>query len=341
MTASSHIDPESLRQCWFLAGPTAVGKTAVSLLLAENLRAEIVAMDSMTLYRGMDIGTAKATPEEQARVPHHLLDLLDPWEEFSVARFLDAAGNAVRDILNRGKTPLFVGGTGLYLRSLLRGVFDGPSADPEIRHKLETVLQEQGGEELHRRLSRLDPVTADRLHPNDHRRLIRALEVIELTGQPISSQQQQPVLSADQRPPHVYWLSPPRDWLHERINRRVDQMFEQGLVDEVVRLRAHPQGFSHTSRQALGYKEILDVLEADQDLVPAPNLESARDLIKTRTRQFAKRQCTWFRNLEECHAIEINGSETAEEIADRIYRLGGGGNQPQFRLTGRESEQGR
>lgn len=318
MTVHCSIDPETLRQCWFLAGPTASGKTAVSLLLAEKLGAEILALDSMTLYRGMDIGTAKATHQEQARVPHHLLDLLDPWEEFSVARYLDAAGTAIREILSRGKTPLFVGGTGLYLRSLLRGVFEGPSANPEIREKLEAVLQEQGGEELHRRLSHLDPITADRLHPNDHRRLIRALEVIELTGQSISSQQQQPVLSADQRPSHVYWLSPPRDWLHDRINQRVDQMFDQGLVAEVQRLRTHPQGFSPTARQALGYKEILDAFEANQNLAALQNLDTVRDLIKTRTRQFAKRQCTWFRNLEECHAIEINGNESPDEIANKI-----------------------
>jgi tRNA dimethylallyltransferase len=310
------IDPDWLRRAWFLAGPTASGKSAVALELADRIGFEIVALDSMTLYRGMDIGTAKPTAAEQARVPHHLFDLLAPHEEFSVVDYLAAAEAAMGDIVQRGRVPLFVGGTGLYLRSLLRGVFDGPAADPKFRQACAAVVEHSGPEDLHRRLTAVDPVTAARLSPNDVRRVIRALEVFELTGRPLSAQQQNPPLPIDQRPSHVYWLEPPRAWLHERINRRVEQMFAAGLIDEIRELLARPQPLSHTARQALGYKEVIDWLERGDGDERALIAE-----IQTRTRQFAKRQHTWFRNLEECTALPITGNETPAEIAERLVTL--------------------
>ncbi|QDT63153.1 tRNA (adenosine(37)-N6)-dimethylallyltransferase MiaA [Calycomorphotria hydatis] len=300
------IESEILKQCWFLTGPTASGKTAVSLNWAERLEAEIVVMDSMTLYRGMDIGTAKATAEEQARVPHHLVDILDPHEEFTVAEYVTKADAVCREIINRGKVPMFVGGTGLYLRSLLRGVFEGPPADWELRKRLEREAETEGTQYLHQKLRNLDPETAERLHPNDQRRVIRALEVIEQTGQPLSAQQQQNPLPADDRPQHVYWLSPDREWLYERINRRVDLMIDEGLVDEVRGLLNAPQGLSRTARQALGYKEIIEHIEEG---VP---LTDAIETLKTRTRQFAKRQLTWFRGLEELKELKL--SEAGEVV---------------------------
>lgn len=306
------IPPNILKQCRVLAGPTACGKTSTSLLLAERLNAEIIALDSMSLYRCMDIGTAKATTAEQARVRHHLIDIINPDEEFSLAQYVEAASAACEDILQRGRVPLFVGGTGLYLRGILRGVFEGPAADWDFRKRLVAEAEQNEPTWLHDELAKVDPETARQRHPNDHRRLIRALEVFHVAGQPMSEMQQQEPLPAGQRPQHVYWLSPPREWLYERINRRVDMMIAAGLVEEVQNLLAsdHPPG--RTARQALGYAEVIGHLEG------SGTLEGAIETIKTRTRQFAKRQHTWFRNLVECQAIEMTGDESAANLVDKL-----------------------
>jgi tRNA dimethylallyltransferase len=313
-----HLTPEILRRCWFLAGPTAAGKTAVGIELAKRIDAEIVCLDSMTLYRGMDIGTAKATAAERAAAPHHLLDVIDPHEEFSVAEYLASAKTVCEEILARGRTPLFVGGTGLYLRSILRGVFQGPPADWDLRRRLELEVQEHGEARLHDRLRQIDPPTANRLHPRDVRRAIRAIEVFELTGQPLSEQQQQGPLPPDQRPRHVFWLSPPREWLYQRIDRRVEAMFDDGLLAEVRQLQRRIPPLGRTARQALGYKETLDWLEiVSETNLQRPPMEIVTE-IQTRTRQFAKRQGTWFRNLDECRAVEIDGTEFPVDLARKI-----------------------
>ena len=320
--------PDLLRRCWFLAGPTACGKTAVSLALAERLNAEIVALDSMTVYRGMDIGTAKATLAEQARVPHHLLDIVEPHDDFSLAEYLIAADTCCREIIGRGRTPLFVGGTGLYLRGVLRGVFEGPAADWSLRRELETRAITDGAESLHRELAQCDSVTAARLHPNDIRRVIRAIEVYRLTGRPLSEQHDNPARPLSERTPHVYWLSPHRDWLHTRINTRVEQMFAEGLLAEVGRLLLLPRPLSQSAQQALGYKETIDWLAtlpnrvpASQNIEPPASLSPPRsliELIQTRTRQFAKRQHTWFRNLAECVPIEVTDGDSIETLTNQI-----------------------
>jgi tRNA dimethylallyltransferase len=313
-----------LTQCWFLCGPTACGKSALSLSLAERLDAEIVSLDSMSLYRGMDIGTAKPSLAERSRVPHHLIDVLEPHEEYSLAQYLTAAESACRQIVARGHRPLFVGGTGLYLKGVLRGVFEGPAADWTLRRELDEQLQRDGHVALHRELQAIDPESAARLHPNDARRVIRAIEVFRLTGQPLSELHTQGPRPPGERTPHVYWLSPPREWLYQRINDRVAQMFAQGLLDEVRTLMLSPRALSQTARQALGYKEVIDWFEAANDLSgssQSSEVESTAglmDLIQTRTRQFAKRQHTWFRNLEECIPIPILGQESAVELADQI-----------------------
>ncbi len=313
--------PDLLRCCWFLAGPTACGKSDVALELAKHLRTErgitieIVSMDSMTLYRRMNIGTAKPAAEECGRVPHHLFDILEPSQEFSVAEYLFAAEQICREIVARNGTPLFVGGTGLYLRSLLRGVFDGPPANDELRQRLEAEAGREGIEALHGRLQRLDPTTAARLHPNDLRRVVRALEVIELTGQPMSEQHREEPLSPEQQPQNVVWLSPPRDWLYGRINARVEIMLASGWLDEVRSLLAEPQPLSQTAQQALGYRELIEHLRGEQSLAETITL------IQTRTRQFAKRQHTWFRHLEECRPRSINGHESSAQIAASIAGL--------------------
>lgn len=321
---SQSIPIEILRQCIFLAGPTASGKTDVSLLLAERLgNLEIVSLDSMTLYRGMDVGTAKPSRRQRDAVPHHLIDIIDPEAEFSVAEYLTAARSACEEITARGHRPLFVGGTGLYLRSVLRGVFEGPPADWSIRDRLEQQAKDAASRGDHywlmRQLEKVDSESALRLHPNDQRRLIRAIEVYELTGQPLSKQQNQPALPVDQRPPHVYWLDPSRDWLHDRINRRVEQMLDVGLIEEVRFLMGRPQGMSHTARQGLGYKEVIDALGDDASAeLSAQQLAEAQELIQTRTRQFAKRQTTWFRNLEECSPITLKGDESPADITELV-----------------------
>lgn len=304
-----------LQNCWFLAGPTASGKSELALELACRLNAEIVALDSMSLYRDMNIGTAKSSREMQAAVPHHLIDIIDPHEEFSLAQFVTTAATACGDIRSRGKTPLFVGGTGLYLRGILRGVFEGPPADWDYRRRLELEATREDPGFLHRQLQDVDAPTATRLHPNDARRIIRALEVRHLTGQPLSSQQREGPLPPEVRPPHVFWISPPRDWLHARINARVDWMMRAGLVEEVQMLLQRALPLSRTARQALGYKEVIDCLESNGDF------EECADLIQRRTRQFAKRQCTWFRNLEECAAVEIKGSESVAALSEHIMGL--------------------
>ncbi len=310
-----HLSSVILKRCWFLAGPTAVGKSEVAVELARRIGAEIVSLDSMSLYRGMDIGTAKPSPRLRELVPHHLIDVIEPHEEFSVAQYVNAAGRAAKEIVARRRTPLFAGGTGLYLRSLLRGVFEGPPADPDLRSELEAQAALATPEDLHQRLQAVDPLAADRIHPNDVRRIVRALEVYHRTGQPFSALQRQVPLPLEMRPENVFWLSPPRLWLYERINRRVEQMFEEGLLNEVARHLAGPNPLSRTARQALGYQEAIDHLEGRLSL--AETIER----IQTRTRQFAKRQHTWFRHLEECRAVEITGDETPAELADRLSRL--------------------
>jgi tRNA dimethylallyltransferase len=306
------LDSTLLRKCWFLAGPTACGKTAAALILAQRINAEIVALDSMSLYRGMDIGTAKPTADEQAAVPHHLIDILDPWEDYSVAEYLRAAESACREIVDCGRTPLFVGGTGLYLRALLRGVFEGPPADWAFRTQLNADLEREGMNALHARLRVVDPDSAVRLHPHDARRVIRALEVHHLTGRPASELQQQIPLPPELRPRHVYWLEPPRAWLHDRIDQRVRQMITAGFVEEVRRLMAGPRPPGRTAGRALGYAQIID------HLAGRCSLDAAVAEIQTATRQFAKRQHTWFRNLVECRAIPIAGNESSEESASLI-----------------------
>jgi tRNA dimethylallyltransferase len=311
------IPNDILKCCWFLAGPTACGKSEAAIVLAERIDAEILSMDSMSLYRGMDLGTAKPSVAQRAMIPHHLLDLCEPHETFSVAQYLAAAHVVARDVVSRGRVPLFVGGTGLYLRALLRGVFDGPQIPPELRKELEADVESFSTEQLHERLATVDPRAARRIHAHDGRRILRALEVFLATGRPLSEQQRQNVLSPQDRPQNVYWLSPPRPWLYERIDRRVERMFADGLVDEVSGLLAKPLGLSHTARQALGYKEAIAHLEQG---VP---LTETIALIQTRTRQFAKRQHTWFRHLEECRPVEMTGAETASQLAELILKAAG------------------
>jgi tRNA dimethylallyltransferase len=309
------MNPDIFRNALILTGPTGCGKTALGVELAERLGAEIVSMDSMALYGGMDIGTAKPGAEERRRVPHHLVDVLHPWESASVAWWLKEAARCLEQIERGGKRVLFVGGTALYLKAMLRGLFDGPPADAELRRRLSQEADRAGCQVLHQRLAAVDPAAAARLHSNDRRRIIRALEVWELTGRPISAWQTQwgarsaeraarsgfmdgrSALSALRSAPRCLWLDLPRDELYARINARVDRMLAAGLVEEVRGLRELPQPLSREATQALGYKEIFAYLDDRLSLAEAVTQ------IKTRSRHFAKRQCTWFRQLPECRPV--------------------------------------
>ena len=299
----------------YLTGPTASGKTAVGVELARRLNAEVVALDSMTLYRGMDIGTAKPTQAERRGVPHHLIDVLDPWESASVAQYLAWASEAVGRIEAAGKRVLFVGGTALYLKALLRGLFEGPGADPELRARLEDEAEQVGEAALHARLARADPASAARLHPNDRRRVVRALEVAEATGRPLSAFQNE----HDRPAPAgvaVFALDRPRDELRARIDRRVARMFDDGLVDEVRGLLAGPRPLGPVAAQGVGYAEVIGLLAGRASLAETVGL------VQARTRQFAKRQGTWFRGLAEVRPWPLSGDEgpgeTAAKIAERI-----------------------
>jgi tRNA dimethylallyltransferase len=295
----------------YLTGPTASGKTTVGVALARLLSAEVLALDSMTLYRGMDIATAKPTLAERGGVDHHLIDVIDPWEPASVAAYRQWAAAAALAVERRGKTVLFVGGTPLYLKALLRGLFQGPGADLELRRRLEQEAETRGVPAFHQRLAAIDPKTAARLHPSDRRRLVRALEVIELTGQPLSALQAEHDRPA---PPdvRVWALEPPRAALYERINRRVLGFFDSSLVDEVRSLQRGPRPLCNVAAQAIGYREVIAMLAG------ATTLSQTVDLIQTRSRQFAKRQATWFRALEELHSMPINPDDNPQTIAETL-----------------------
>lgn len=302
---------------WYLTGPTASGKSAVAVELARLIGAEIVSMDSMALYRRLDIGTAKPTPEQRAAVPHHLLDLLDPQQDYSLAHYVTAATAAIAEIEARGKQVLLAGGTPLYLKALLRGIFQGPPANWTFRRQLEVEADRQPPDWLHRRLETVDPLSASRLHPNDRRRLVRALEVYELTGQPISRLQQQFDRARPAESCRVFVLHWPREDLYRRIDRRVEEMFAGGLVGEVEQLRCQGIRLGRTASQALGYREVLEYLDG------ARSLEATIALVQTRTRQYAKRQLTWFRSLSECRIV--CAASTPAQVAARIVASADGG----------------
>ncbi|MBW3596355.1 MAG: tRNA (adenosine(37)-N6)-dimethylallyltransferase MiaA [Planctomycetes bacterium] len=301
--------PPVTADCWFLTGATAAGKTGVGLELARLLDAEIVSLDSMAVYRGMDIGTAKPTAQQRREVPHHLIDIAEPTEEFSVSQYLEAAEAKVAEIRSRGRTPLFVGGTPLYLKTLLRGLFEGPPADWEFRRAVEEEAAQVGVEALHERLAQVDPVTAARLHPNDRRRIIRALEVYRTTGQPISHFQFQFDEGRPARDCRVFVLQWPRSELHRRIDRRVESMFAAGLIEEVRGLLDKYGDLGRTASQAVGYREAIEHLAGKLDLAETIRRTQAR------TRRFARRQETWFRSLSECRFAAMKEKVEPAEIA--------------------------
>lgn len=312
---STRRAPFPAADAWFLTGPTASGKTSVGLALARLLDTEIISLDSMAIYRGLDIGTAKPLDNERRQVPHHLIDLIGPDEEFSLAQYVAAAHAAVAEVRSRGRVPLFVGGTPLYLKALLRGIFVGPPADWAFRRRLEAEAGQRGDTWLHQQVAAVDPTTARRLHPRDTRRLIRALEVHAQTGRPISELQSQFEHARRAEDCRVFVLDWPRDELYRRIEVRVDAMFSAGLVEEVRQLRASGHVLGRTARQALGYREVIEYLAGKRSLAETVAL------VKTRTRQFAKRQLTWFRALSECRWVGLSGPFDPAAVAASIVSI--------------------
>lgn len=302
--------------CWYLTGPTASGKTEVGLELADSISAEIISLDSMALYQYMDIGTAKPDDAARDRVRHHMLDVILPTEEYSLHDYVVSVEACVNDIRSRGKQVLFVGGTPLYLKALLRGIFVGPPADWDFREEVEREAKERGHDLLHQRLQLVDPLTAEKLHPHDRRRIIRALEVYKLTGTPLSHHQMQFEEGASSDKSRVFALQWDRSELGQRIEGRVDAMFEQGLRAEVEAILDRFEALSRTARQAVGYQETIAWIRGEAEF------HEILPRIKTRTRQFAKRQETWFRSLSECRTAACDVHQSPAETARQIQLAG-------------------
>ena len=300
-----------------LVGPTASGKSALSLRLAERLPVEIISLDSALVYRDMNIGTAKPSAQEQAQVPHHLIDIISPETSYSAAEFVDDALKLVTDIRSRGKEPLIVGGTMMYLRALTHGLDDLPQANPDIRTRLEQEADDLGWPALHERLQACDPVTAQRLAPNDAQRIQRALEVFEVSGQPLSS-----FFSRNQAtgtPVHLISLEPSdRSLLHARIEQRFDNMLENGFLDEVQHLRQHyALTVNMPSVRCVGYRQAWDYLDG------ACTHEQFRFAGIVATRQLAKRQLTWLRGMESKQVFDpftAHGLNQALDASLRFYQ---------------------
>lgn len=296
------------KNCWVLTGPTASGKTALSIRLAKAYQCEIVCMDSMQIYRGMNIGTAKPTLAEMDGIPHHMIDVANPEEAFSVARYQELAEECISDIQSRGKRTLLVGGTGLYLRALRQPMAMGDvAADDKLRAELEALAaQENGKQRLHDMLAEVDPDTAARLHLNDVRRAVRALEVFQLTGVPFSKQ---PQLQGEGRFTYrVASLTMDRALLYARIEKRVDQMIEQGLIEEVRGLLDCGVPADCQAMKAIGYKEIVPYIRGEA------SWEETDYLLKLNTRHYAKRQLTWMRREEDVLWVDALRDEAYQTL---------------------------
>lgn len=288
-----------------IAGPTGVGKTEISLQLAERIQGEIVSCDSMQIYKGMDIGSAKADLEETRRVRHHMLDIVTPFDSFTVSNYKVLAEKAIDDILSRGRVPIMVGGTGLYIDAVIKDLsFTEGGNDEAYRKQLMVLAEERGKSYVHGMLQEVDPVSAERIHPNNLKRVIRALEVYNVTGKPFSSFRD----SSRPNPKyeiHYFYLNKDRESLYKGIDERVEKMLSMGLLDEVKKLKALGLTKDFVSMKGIGYKEFLSYLDEEM------SLEEAIELVKMRSRNYAKRQLTWFRNHDI--ARELNKDQLTEE----------------------------
>ena len=290
-----------------IAGPTAVGKTEYAIEAARAFNGEIVSCDSMQLYKYMDIGSAKPSQAERGQAVHHMIDFLDPREEFSVARYQEMARRTIDEILSRGKLPVISGGTGLYLNSILYDMdFAGASGNPGLREELKAKAAAEGPESLHRMLSELDPDAAERIHPNNVKKVIRAIERLE-AGEGRVRPFDGNISENSDYDPLMVCLTRDREELYDRINRRVDALVEAGLIDEVKKLTGMGLTAEDISMKGIGYKEIIEYLDGET------SLEEAVDKIKKNTRHYAKRQLTWFRRYDRIHLFDLSAYLTDQE----------------------------
>ena len=298
-----------MEEAWFLTGPTASGKSQVALEMACQINAEIISVDSMAVYRGMDIGTAKPTLDQRQRVPHHLIDMVDPTTDYSVSQFVMDSHEKAHEIRNRGRKVLFVGGTPLYLKTLMCGMFLGPPADWDFRAAVEADVAEYGIEALRKRLEQVDPLSAFKILPGDARRMTRALEVAKITGRPLSHWQNHFERLGAPKGCKSFVLTWDRAKLHERVNRRVDLMFEYGLLEEVQALVSKHGQLGRTASQAVGYKEPLEYFSGTIDR------NQMIDQVKAHTRQFVRRQEIWFRSMPTIQRLEVSNEVDLERVA--------------------------
>lgn len=300
-----------------LTGPTAVGKTALSIELARRIGGEIISADSMQVYKGMDIGSAKITPEEMQGIPHYLIDELEPDEPFHVVKFQELAKKYMQVIWDKGKIPILTGGTGFYIQAVLYDIdFTENEEDCSYRHQLEKLAGEKGAEYLHDQLAQVDPRSAEQIHANNIKRVIRALEFYHETGTPISQHNEAERQKSSPYNFAYFVLNDNRETIYQRINLRVDRMLEAGLINEVEQLRSRGYTRDMVSMQGLGYKEILDYLEGNC------TLEEAVYTIKRDTRHFAKRQLTWFKRERDVIWIQKDGyGQKEQEMLEDMMEL--------------------
>lgn len=298
-----------------VVGVTASGKGRLAFDLARQIGAEIVSIDSMKVYRRMDIGTGKPPAQVRQQVRHHLIDVVEPSEAFSVGRFLELADAAIERIKSAGKPVIAVGGSAMYIKALLYGLFEGPGTDEKIRRELKRRIAVEGTAALHAELAAIDPLAGERIRPNDARRIIRALEVYQLSGEPISALQQQGWTRAYRGHWKIIALRRDKADANSRINTRVKRMIEQGLVNEVKALLAEDRPLNRQARSAIGYAEIIDYLAG------AMSLDKAIEKIKINTRRFAKSQRTWFKAFRSINWLDVAGTEGPEQVLERAIEM--------------------
>jgi len=304
------IPKQTRQRIIFLLGPTASGKTDTAVCLAKKIKGEIISCDSMQVYKGMDILTSKPKMNLRRKIPHHLIDIVSPEYEYNVSKYRQSAMIKVKEILKKGKVPIFVGGTGLYASVMLDGIFEVKAEDKLLRKRLYKEAQDRGSIYLYNRLKVIDPEAVLKIHPNDTRRIVRALEVFYLTGKPISYLQKQRVGLLKEYDVKIFCLDLKRDELYKRIEERIDRMFDDGLLDEVKKLLKLK--LSRTANCAIGIKEIKGYLNGLYDL------DEAKRLMKCNSRLYAKRQLTWFRKDKRINWIPVKVTDKPEDLAKKI-----------------------